>query len=93
MKAGQRRDPPLPLKAWHVFSGDPYDGSLLVFEATRDDARWRGYSFGPWDWDEYIEVRARRAPTWDAYADQRRVIETNDELPDGAPPFYDDEAC
>jgi hypothetical protein len=36
-------------------------------------------------------LRARRAPTWDQFADRERAIDTNEDLPDGAAPFYNDE--
>lgn len=79
------------LKAWHVFDGDPYESSLLVFASTRSKARWLAYRKGPWEYDAYIHISARRAPQWDAYADGLNVIETNSDLPVGAPPFYDDD--
>jgi hypothetical protein len=43
-----------------------------------------------WHW-EYIYTSARRAPSWDRYAAGERVIETNDDLPKDAEPFYIDE--
>lgn len=79
------------LKAWHVWQGDPWDGSLLVFAYTRNQARLRGFMDGPWEWDEYVHTRSIRAKDWDEHADRVRVIETNDDLPEGAKPFYDDD--
>ncbi len=82
------------MKAFYVFSCDPLDGTLLVFAETASRARYRAFKDGLYDWsswDEYTDIRARRAPEWDKYADSERVVETNDDLPDGAPPFYNDE--
>ena len=74
--------------AYHVFAGDPQDGSLLVFAPTANRARTLGMRKGPWEWDSYIDTRAQRAPTWDGLFSEEKVIETNDELPEGAAPFY-----
>jgi hypothetical protein len=80
------------LRAWIVFSGEPYDGCLLVYARNRNEARSTGFRKGPWEWSDYIDVDAHRRPRYDAYAtgNQPYIIETNDELPDGAEPFYDD---
>ncbi len=81
------------MKAYHLFCGYPLDGSLLVFAETRNKARMKALRSGPYDWEyEYIHIRANRAEEWDKYADVERIVETNDELPEDAPPFYDDEA-
>ena len=78
------------LKAWHCSSDDFYvEDSCLVFAETRNRARQLAFS-ASWDCAEYIDMRAKRAPEWDAYADRERAIEDNDELPDGAPAFYSD---
>jgi len=75
-----------------VFCCDPYDGSLLVFAETANKARVKACRNGPYEWsDEYLDTRARRAKEWDKYADAERIIETNDDLPAGAPAFYDNE--
>lgn len=81
------------LKAWMVFCGEPYDGCLLVFAPNRNDARKIGYKKGPYDWEDYIDVRARRAQKHDADAvgDAPYIIETNNELPEGAESFYQDD--
>jgi hypothetical protein len=70
------------------------DGCLLVFAATRNEARKTGFAKGPWEWANYIDVSSRRAHEHDEYAAgiEPYVIERNDELPDNARPFYSDEA-
>ena len=84
---------PTRLRAWSVFCGEQYDGCLLVFAASRNEAKNIGYKKGPYGWDEYIYLRAIRAPKHDIYANGSNpyIVVTNDELPDGAEPFYSDE--
>lgn len=77
------------LKAWHVFDGDPYESSLLVFAETRNRARVLAQRAGLWEYEDYERIGARRARTWDAFCDGERVIEQNSDLPVAAPPFYD----
>ena len=77
--------------AWHIFDGDPYEASLLVFAASRNRARYIAYRYCLWDYQEYVHVSARRAPPWDGLFDCEKVVETNEDLPAGAPPFYNDE--
>lgn len=78
------------MKAWHVYVGSPdIDGEhLLVFAATRNRARMLAMRKGPWSWDRYEDIRARRAPQWDEFADAERIIEDNRDLPVGALAFY-----
>lgn len=76
--------------AWHVFSGDPNESSLLVFAPTAARARYMAWKQGLWDYGDYIDTRARRAPQWDAYANREWVAEKNEDLPSGAEPFYED---
>ena len=80
-----------PVLAFHVYAGDPQDGSLLVFAATAGRARMLGMKQGPWEWDFYTDTRAKRAKAWDGIFTKEKVIETNDELPVGTTPFYDDD--
>jgi hypothetical protein len=77
------------MKAWHVMD-TAIDGEahLLVFAETRNRARQMGFEHGTWDFEEYIHTRAKRAPAWDGLLEQERVIDTNEDLPPGAPPFY-----
>lgn len=78
------------MKAWHVFSGDPQDGSLLVIAPTRNRARKLGLKAGLWDFGEWIDTRANRAKAYDGLFDRETVVEDNDGLPEGAEPFYSD---
>lgn len=81
---------PAPLRAWVVEPG-PY--STLVFAPTPGKAKSLHLE-GPYEWraDDYVVLRCRRAPRWDAFADESRVVETNADLPTDAPPFYDEAA-
>lgn len=74
----------LTLKAWHVFAGEPQESSLLVFAKTPARARYMACKRGLWDYGDYTYTRARRAPTWDKYADREWVAEQNEDLPKGA---------
>lgn len=78
------------MKAWHVHDGDPLEASTLVFAATRNRARVLAYRSAAWDYDEYVRLQASRAPKWDGLFAEERVVDCNDELPAGAPPFYRD---
>ena len=80
----------LTIKAWHVFSGEPWESSMLVFAPTAARARYMACKRGLWDYGDYTDTRARRAKQWDAYADREWVAEQNEDLPAGAEPFYDD---
>lgn len=79
--------------AWHVFEGEAWEASMLIFAPTSTRARSLASKHGTWfDFEEYIYIRARRAKQWDHLFDCEKVIDTNEELPAGAPPFYGDEA-
>ena len=83
------------MKAWMVYHKDfniyGYLQSLLVFADLRNRAIRLGQLSGTWQWDEYIDIRAKRAPIWDEYATTERVIDYNGDLPAGAEPFYCDD--
>lgn len=80
------------MKAWHCCD-TAIDGEahLLVFAETANRARVLAFQNGTWDFEAYIYVRALRAPRWDGCFDHEQVVDTNDELPEGAPPFYTEE--
>lgn len=84
----------MKLKAYIVFPGrDPADeGCLLVFAPTRGKAKNFAWGYGFWDSD-YVDYNAWRRQSWDKWAvkDEMHCMETNEDLPDGAPKFYDDE--
>ena len=79
-------------KAFMVFSGYPQDGCLLVFAENRNKAKSVSVS-SPFDW-EYSQMNTRRQPDYDKYSesDTAYVVESNDDLPKDAPPFFADEA-
>ncbi len=77
------------MKAFVVFSGDPYDGCILVYAETPNKARSISYDC-LFHWD-YIETSARRQPDFDKYyLEGRFIIEDNLDLPKSAPKFYND---
>jgi len=77
------------MKAYMVFSGDPYDGCILVFAETANKARSISYdSLFHWD---YIGTLAHRCRDYDQYYNGRAIIESNSDLPKGAPDFYNDD--
>ena len=41
--------------------------------------------------DEYEHLRCRRVPEFDRWYRGKDIVETNDDLPDGAPGFYCEE--
>lgn len=85
---------PSQLKAYMVHPGQFSDdaGCMLVFAKSRNDAKMYAFECGWWEEWEYIEFRAIRKPEYDKYSDQCGMsVETNAGLPEGAPPFYDDE--
>lgn len=79
------------MKAWHVHDGDPQEYSLLVFAPTRSRAKLVGFRQGPGDTYNYLDMQATRAPRWDGIRDTEGIIETNDDLPEEAEPFYREE--
>ena len=82
------------MKAYNVYPINPWEnGCLLVFAHNVNQAKVMGYK-SYWDCDcDYTDMRARRAKAFDQYAegDKPYGIETNDDLPEGAEPFYFDE--
>ena len=83
------------LKAFCVYPApDPLDdGCCLVFARDAAQARWHGLQGIPW-FADYIDMRANRVHELDRFAvpgSEPYVIETNDDLPDGAPEFFTDE--
>lgn len=78
------------LKAWHV--DDSTGGApLLVFAETQSKARSMACNAGLWEY-EYLHTQAWRAPAFDTYATERRVIEQNKDLPNGARRFYSEDS-
>ncbi len=78
------------MKAWSVHDGFPQQSSLLVFAETANRAKGLAMRAGLWEFDEYVAMRAKRSPQFDLYSQAERVIETNQDLPPGAPHFYND---
>lgn len=82
------------MKAYRVFPGPSPDlGCALVYAGSRNEARALGWRTCPLPDNEYIYFNARREPEYDQWYTPGgpRVIELNSELPDGAPPFFDEE--
>ena len=86
------------MKAYCVYpSKDPFDcGCVLVFSETKNRAKSFAYRKGPWITD-YTDFRAIRKPEYDKYFQSIDfiggvpIVETNDDLPDGVPPFFIDD--
>jgi len=81
------------LKAYRVnLPGD--DFCLLVFAPTRGKAKIHADRWGPREYNfEFIELRAVRMSEMDKYAEGETsyIVWSNDELPDSAPMFYEEE--
>lgn len=76
------------MKAWLVFHDDSW--CLMVFAETRNRAKALASEKGPCDMP-YVECRAVRLPDYDVHASSEQVMVTNDDLPDGAPDYWEDE--
>ena len=77
------------MKAYMVFSGYPQDGCLLVYAETSNKAKSLcvGHDF---DW-EYTQMNSRRQPDYDQHFNgTNTIIECNDDLQKGVPPFFSD---
>lgn len=84
----------MALRAWHVYDSAAPEYAVLVFAVSGARARARAYRdspYSPWEYTDYLYLSARRAPQWDRYADAERCIDTNADLPAGAPPYYGEE--
>jgi hypothetical protein len=81
------------MKAFMVYCGNIWDGCLLVYAKTRNQARYIATSFDPFFLSEYEYNTAVRKPGWDKYYDGRSIIDCNMSLPDGAPAFYTEETA
>ena len=79
------------MKAWRFDDGTPEVACLLVYAQTRNEARILGLQACPWDCEGYEFTRALRRPKWDDYFDVQTVIAVNQDLPEEAPRFFDNE--
>jgi len=84
------------LLAFCVYPGDRSFclGCTLAFTETRNKARYVVFKNGPWDQDDYCVFNAFRVARLDSIAEGRTepfMIETNEELPEGYEPFFDDD--
>lgn len=82
----------MSLLAFAVFPAPtPQDfGCILVYAFGRNQARMIGRD--DFVWNDYIDIRARRAPKFDQYAtgDQPYAVYSNEGFPEDNP-FYDEE--
>ena len=82
------------LKAYSVFPCEKPDicGCLLVFAPTRNKARM--FAMDEFYGVDYIGINAWRFKDFDKWCvkDEIYSVNTNNELPEGAPDFYIDEA-
>lgn len=84
----------MTLKAYITYPGDsPLDcGCLLGLAASWGKAKQ--FAYHTFDWaEQYTDMSANRRPDYDRFAvgDKTYAIETNNELPDGAPKFYSED--
>jgi len=79
------------MKAWVVDSGCVSDGCLLVYAETCNKARYASLDFAIGFMSEYEYVRARRSPMFDHWYTSKKIVSTNEELPNDAPKFYCEE--
>ena len=79
------------MKAYRV-TPDPIGyGAMLLFAASRNRARYVALNHGTWEYPDYLSINVRRAAVYDGAFDTEMVIDTNDDLPAGYPPFYCDD--
>lgn len=82
----------MTIKAYAIIPADSGEGALLVFARGRNRARYMALTHGTWEYgDGYAFIAARRAPEYDDLFCEEKVIDTNDDLPDGYPAFYTDD--
>ena len=79
------------MKAYQVYDCNSPECCLLIFHETANKARYFGLRKGPYEWDEYKDMRAKRVKKWDKFAVKINIIEENEQLPVDAEPFYWDE--
>jgi hypothetical protein len=79
------------MKAYAIIPYDSGDGALLVFAPNRNRARFMALTHGTWEYDGYATINARRAPVYDGAFDVETIVDMNEDLPPGYPPFYSDE--
>jgi len=78
------------MKAYKVFPAPDvfYKGCTLVWAESAGKAKSEMLSLYE---EEYIQLRARRVPEYDQHRPEgKNKALTNGDLPDDAPPFYDD---
>ena len=80
------------MKAWHCFDPCIGEADLLVFAETRGRARILAVENATWEYGDFINVGCVRAKKYDKFCENdERIFDTNEDLPEGAPPFYSDE--
>lgn len=79
------------MKAWIVFEKGSPEYAAVVIAPTERRARWLGYDRAAWPWDWYIDIRAIRGKEWDDISAEEAVYDTNEEMPEGSKPFWDDD--
>lgn len=67
-------------------------GCAIAYAKNRNCAKMLAYKKGPWPGFNYIEFNAARKPGLDCKDKAfNQLCETNEELPDDVPKFFDDE--
>lgn len=79
------------IKAYKTLVDDSGMGSLLIFAESANSARYAALRNGTWEYDDYWSINVRRAKAYDGAYTVKTVIDTNEDLPAGYPPFYIDD--
>lgn len=61
------------LKAYQVSDKDYYNGSTIVWAENPNKAKLEGMKDDIFDMCEYVEMRAKRIPKFDKYADTKKI--------------------
>lgn len=77
------------MKAWACYWGDDWEWSILILAKTRGRAKAMFLSeIGEW---EFTAVRTQRQPLYDGASGEPVVCLDNSDIPEGYPPFYQEE--
>ena len=79
------------MRAYKTLVDDSGMGSLLIFAESANRARYMALRHGTWEYDDYWSINVRRAKAYDGAYTVETVIDTNEVLPEGYPPFYIDD--
>lgn len=61
------------LKCYEVYDKNLDYGQTIVWAETSNKAKLEGQKDDIFDWCEYIDLRTKRRPEWDKYADTKHI--------------------